>query len=99
MHSWKKKLVVSQLAVACTMAIASQASAATDISGKSYDTFYYDGGIMYQGYVGYDYGADYYNGNIYPQISGAHVDGVISTWYLDDGTSNIAARFLITALW
>ncbi|KAB2162635.1 flagellin structural protein, partial [Cronobacter sakazakii] len=38
MHSWKKKLVVSQLAVACTMAIASQASAATDISGKSYDT-------------------------------------------------------------
>ncbi|EMD9275273.1 autotransporter outer membrane beta-barrel domain-containing protein, partial [Cronobacter malonaticus] len=88
MHSWKKKLVVSQLAVACTMAIASQASAATDISGKSYDTFYYDGGIMYQGYVGYDYGSDYYNGNIYPQISGAHVDGVISTWYLDDGTSN-----------
>ncbi|NCH98374.1 autotransporter outer membrane beta-barrel domain-containing protein [Cronobacter malonaticus] len=88
MHSWKKKLVVSQLAVACTMAIASQASAATDISGKSYDTFYYDGGIMYQGYVGYDYGSDYYNSNIYPQISGAHVDGVISTWYLDDGTSN-----------
>ncbi|EOW6805041.1 autotransporter outer membrane beta-barrel domain-containing protein [Cronobacter muytjensii] len=96
MHSWKKKLVVSQLAVACTMAIASQASAATDISGKSYDTFYYDGGIMYQGYVGYDYGADYYNGNIYPQISGAQVDGVISTWYLDDGTSNNSNRNALT---
>ncbi|EOC1309121.1 autotransporter outer membrane beta-barrel domain-containing protein [Cronobacter dublinensis] len=96
MRSWKKKLVVSQLAVACTMAIASQASAATDISGKSYDTFYYDGGIMYQGYVGYDYGADYYNGNIYPQISGAHVDGVISTWYLDDGTSNNNNRNALT---
>lgn len=26
MHSWKKKLVVSQLALACTLAITSQAS-------------------------------------------------------------------------
>lgn len=33
MHSWKKKLVVSQLALACTLAITSQANAATnDIS-------------------------------------------------------------------
>ena len=28
MHSWKKKLVVSQLALACTLAITSQANAA-----------------------------------------------------------------------
>lgn len=27
MHSWKKKLVVSQLALACTLAITSQANA------------------------------------------------------------------------
>ncbi|MDD8715673.1 hypothetical protein LAX32_22370, partial [Escherichia coli] len=32
MHSWKKKLVVSQLALACTLAITSQANAA------NYDT-------------------------------------------------------------
>ena len=35
MHSRKKKLVVSQLALACTLAITSQANAATnDISGQ-----------------------------------------------------------------
>lgn len=53
MHSWKSKLVLSQLALACSMAIASQASAA-DISNKSFDTFYYDatGGAQYQGYAG-----------------------------------------------
>ena len=39
MHSWKKKLVVSQLALACTLAITSQANASTDISGKTYTTF------------------------------------------------------------
>ena len=39
MHSWKKKLVVSQLALACTLAITSQANAATnDISGQTYNT-------------------------------------------------------------
>ena len=85
MRCWNKKLVVSQLAIACTMAIASQASATIDISGTNYDTFYYNGGVMYQGYVGYDYGSNYYNGNIYPVINGARVNGVISTYYLDDG--------------
>lgn len=85
MRCWNKKLVVSQLAIACTMAIASQASATIDISGTNYDTFYYNGGVMYQGYVGYDYGSNYYNGNIYPVINGANVNGVISTYYLDDG--------------
>jgi len=69
------------------MAIASQASATIDISGTNYDTFYYNGGVMYQGYVGYDYGSNYYNGNIYPVINGARVNGVISTYYLDDGVA------------
>ncbi len=35
MHSWKKKLVVSQLALACTLAITSQANTA------NYDTWTY----------------------------------------------------------
>ena len=39
MHTWKKKLVVSQLALACTLAITSQANASTDISGTTYTTF------------------------------------------------------------
>ncbi|ENO4928341.1 hypothetical protein ACBP20_003773, partial [Escherichia coli] len=66
MHSWKKKLVVSQLALACTLAIASQANATT------YDTFgYHDDAatvfgwddttdhdyLTYGGYV-YDHAAD-----------------------------------------
>lgn len=41
MQTWKKKLVVSQLALACTTAIASQANA-KDISGTTYNTFGYD---------------------------------------------------------
>ncbi|UGI16148.1 autotransporter adhesin EhaB [Escherichia coli] len=70
MHSWKKKLVVSQLALACTLAITSQANAATnDISGQTYNTFHH------------------YNDDIYPVINNATVNGVISTYYLDDGIS------------
>jgi len=97
MHSWKKKLVVSQLALACTLAITSQANASTDISGTAYNTFvHYDGsyaegdGVYYKGYVGWNnYAADsLYNGNIYPVINKATVNGVISTYYLDDGLSN-----------
>lgn len=90
MHSWKSKLVLSQLALACSMAIASQASAA-DISNKSFDTFYYDatGGAQYQGYAGWNnYGTDsIYNGNIYPVINNSSVNGVISTYYLDNGVA------------
>jgi hypothetical protein len=41
MQTWKKKLVVSQIALACTLAIASQANA-KDISGTTYNTFGYD---------------------------------------------------------
>ncbi|WP_250129497.1 hypothetical protein, partial [Escherichia coli] len=60
MHSWKKKLVVSQLALACTLAITSQANAATnDISGQTYNTFHhyndatYADDVYYDGYVGW----------------------------------------------
>ncbi|WP_096973065.1 autotransporter adhesin EhaB [Escherichia coli] len=96
MHSWKKKLVVSQLALACTLAITSQANAATnDISGQTYNTFHhyndatYADDVYYDGYVGWNnYAADsYYNGDIYPVINNAAVNGVISTYYLDDGIS------------
>lgn len=99
MHSWKKKLVVSQLALACTLAIASQANAATtttnDISGTTYNTFaHYDDatyadGAYYKGYVGWNNYAteSYNNGDIYPVINKATVNGVISTYYLDDGVS------------
>lgn len=96
MHSGKKKLVVSQLALACTLAITSQANAATnDISGQTYNTFHhyndatYADDVYYDGYVGWNnYAADsYYNGDIYPVINNATVNGVISTYYLDDGIS------------
>ncbi|HBB8362262.1 TPA: autotransporter adhesin EhaB [Escherichia coli] len=96
MHSWKKKLVVSQLALACTLAITSQANAATnDISGQTYNTFHhyndatYADDVYYDGYVGWNnYAADsYYSGDIYPVINNATVNGVISTYYLDDGIS------------
>ncbi|HDZ8009883.1 TPA: autotransporter adhesin EhaB [Citrobacter amalonaticus] len=95
MHSWKKKLVVSQLALACTLAITSQANASTDISGKTYTTFVhyndatYSDGVYYDGYVGWNNdGTDsVYNGDIYPVINNATVNGVISTYYLDDGLS------------
>ncbi|EPC8001662.1 hypothetical protein ACXFBS_003898, partial [Shigella flexneri] len=55
MHSWKKKLVVSQLALACTLAITSQANAATnDISGQTYNTFHHYNDATYADDVYYD---------------------------------------------
>ncbi|WP_410401426.1 autotransporter adhesin EhaB [Escherichia coli] len=80
----------------CTLAITSQANAATnDISGQTYNTFHhyndatYADDVYYDGYVGWNnYAADsYYNGDIYPVINNATVNGVISTYYLDDGIS------------
>jgi outer membrane autotransporter protein len=96
MHSWKNKLAVSQLAVACALAIASQANAGTDISNTTYQTFTHFNdattadGVYYQGYVGWNnYDTDsIYNGDIYPVINNAVVNGVISTYYLDDGLSS-----------
>ncbi|MBB8411156.1 autotransporter adhesin EhaB [Escherichia coli] len=78
------------------LAITSQANAATnDISGQTYNTFHhyndatYADDVYYDGYVGWNnYAADsYYNGDIYPVINNATVNGVISTYYLDDGIS------------
>lgn len=100
MHSWKKKLVVSQLALACTLAIASQANAA------SYNTFeYHDDAktayswndwtsadklnyISYYGYI-YNNAAD----GAYDQtFNNDVVNGVLSTYYLNHdytkGTGN-----------
>jgi outer membrane autotransporter protein len=96
MHSWKNKLAVSQLAVACALAIASQANAGTDISNTTYETFTHFNdattadGVYYQGYVGWNnYDTDsIYNGDIYPVINNSVVNGVISTYYLDDGLSS-----------
>ncbi|EGK6752012.1 autotransporter outer membrane beta-barrel domain-containing protein [Salmonella enterica subsp. enterica serovar Typhimurium] len=102
MHSWKKKLVVSQLALACTLAITSQANATT------YDTWtYYDNpttaldwnnmdaaGTVDGNYVNYS-GFVYYNnanGDFDQTFNGDTVNGTISTYYLNhdynDATSN-----------
>lgn len=97
MQTWKKKLVVSQLALACTLAIASQANATT------YDTFgFHDDGktqydwtnenfnddttdynyLTYGGYVFNTTTADdsYFDNT----FSGDTVNGVISTYYLNN---------------
>jgi outer membrane autotransporter protein len=100
MHSWKKKLVVSQLALACTLAISSQASAATyntfgyhDDAGSAFswtdwavaDSLNY---ITYDGYI-YNNAAD---GAYDQSFNNDVVNGVISTYYLDndyaDGSAN-----------
>ncbi|HFI7207550.1 TPA: autotransporter outer membrane beta-barrel domain-containing protein, partial [Escherichia coli] len=102
MHSWKKKLVVSQLALACTLAITSQANATT------YNTWtYYDNpttaldwsnmdlpGTVDGNYVNYS-GFVYYNntnGDFDTTFNGDTVNGAISTYYLNhdftDGTTN-----------
>ncbi|MEW7313758.1 autotransporter outer membrane beta-barrel domain-containing protein [Buttiauxella gaviniae] len=102
MHSWKKKLVVSQLALACTLAIASQANATT------YNTFgYHDDSktafswsdwenadklnyISYDGYI-YNNAAD----GAYDQtFNNDVVNGVISTYYLSNDYADGAANTL-----
>lgn len=91
MHSGKKKLVVSQLALACTLAITSQANATT------YDTWtYIDNpttaldwtnmdlpGTVDGNYVDYN-GFVYYNnanGDFDQTFNGDTVNGTISTYY------------------
>ncbi|MDU4390447.1 MAG: autotransporter outer membrane beta-barrel domain-containing protein, partial [Klebsiella michiganensis] len=96
MQSWKNKLAVSKLTIACALAIASQANASIDVSNGKYLTFEHinDGitadGVYYKGYVGWNnYGTDsLYNGDIYPVINNAVVNGVISTYYLDNGLAS-----------
>lgn len=95
MHLWKNKFAVSQLAFACTLAITSQASAFTNLSGTNYTTFShhndatYTDDVYYKGYVGWNNYAtnSIYNGDIYPVINKSVINGVISTYYLDDGLS------------
>ncbi len=52
MQTWKKKRVVSQLALACALANASQENA-KDISGSTYNTFGYDNTASTPWYYGY----------------------------------------------
>jgi outer membrane autotransporter protein len=95
MHTWKKKLVVSQLALACTLAITSQANATT------YDTFAFHDDATSYGALDTDYLT--YSGYIYNNhatdssyfdtaFSGDTVNGVVSTYYLNrdyaDSTAN-----------
>lgn len=92
MHSWKKKLVVSRLALACTLAITSQANAAT------YNTFgYHDDAdtafswsdwenndkLNYINYYGYIYN-NTTDGAYDQTFNGDVVNGVISTYYLNN---------------
>ncbi|NIF36966.1 autotransporter outer membrane beta-barrel domain-containing protein [Enterobacter sp. Tr-810] len=98
MQTWKKKLVVSQLALACTLAIASQANA-KDISGTTYNTFGYDNTASapwYYGYADWDYTDATHDGDIYPVINKSTVNGVISTYYLDDGVNGRANALSIS---
>lgn len=100
MHSWKKKLVVSQLALACTLAIASQANA------TKYDTFGYhddtntayswddwtvDDKLNYISYHGYIYN-NAADGAYDQTFNNDVVNGVLSTYYMNhdyaNGTSN-----------
>lgn len=98
MQTWKKKLVVSQIALACTLAIASQANA-KDISGTTYNTFGYDNSAStpwYYGYADWNYSGAAHDGDIYPVINKSTVNGVISTYYLDDGLNGRANALKIT---
>ncbi|MDI3360005.1 autotransporter outer membrane beta-barrel domain-containing protein [Lelliottia sp. V89_10] len=98
MQTWKKKLVVSQIALACTLAIASQANA-KDISGTTYNTYGYDNTVTtpwYNGYADWDYSGSAHNGDIYPVINKSIVNGVISTYNLDDGINGRANALSIS---
>ncbi|POZ14876.1 autotransporter outer membrane beta-barrel domain-containing protein [Lelliottia aquatilis] len=98
MQTWKKKLAVSQIALACTLAIASQANA-KDVSGTTYNTFGYDNTATTPWYYGYaDWGTSdaTHDGDIYPVINKSTVNGVISTYYLDDGINGRANALSIS---
>ncbi len=104
MHSWKKKLVVSQLALACTLAITSQANAA------NYDTWTYidnpvtaldwdhmdKAGTVDGNYVNYS-GFVYYNntnGDFDQSFNGDTVNGTISTYYLNHDYADSTANWI-----
>ncbi|MBJ8676834.1 autotransporter outer membrane beta-barrel domain-containing protein [Citrobacter freundii] len=80
------KFTKTRIALACSLAVAFQASA-TDVSNGEWDTFIYDGAsdsVIYQGYA--DWNSD--NANIYPVVNNSVVNGVISTNYLNADTAN-----------
>lgn len=100
MQTWKKKLVVSQLALACTLAIASQANAtiydtwgyhdntATALDWANMDAPGSDGNyVIYNGFVYYNNA----NGDFDTSFKGDTVNGTMSTYYLNhdytDGTN------------
>ena len=100
MHSWKKKLVVSQLALACTLAIASQAQATTyntfgyhddTTTAFSWDDWTNADKLNYISYYGYIYN-NAADGAYDQTFSGDVVNGILSTYYLNhdytDGTAN-----------
>lgn len=98
MQTWKKKLVVSQIALACTLAIASQANA-KDISGTTYNTYGYDNTVTspwYNGYADWTKSDATHDGYIYPVINKSIVNGVISTYRLDDGINGQANALSIS---
>ncbi|WP_312069470.1 autotransporter outer membrane beta-barrel domain-containing protein [Lelliottia nimipressuralis] len=98
MQTWKKKLAVSQIALACTLAIASQANA-KDISGTTYNTFGYDNTVStpwFDGYADWGYSDASHDGDIYPVINKSTANGVISTYYLDDGVGGRANALSIS---
>lgn len=98
MQTWKKKLAVSQIALACTLAIASQANA-KNISGTTYNTFGYDNTVStpwFDGYADWGYSDASHDGDIYPVINKSTVNGVISTYYLDDGVGGRANALSIS---
>ncbi|HCD7425366.1 autotransporter outer membrane beta-barrel domain-containing protein [Citrobacter werkmanii] len=95
MHTWKKKLVVSQLALACTLAITSQANATTyDTFGFHDDTTTYNtSDADYMTYSGYVYNNAATDSSYFDtSFSGDTVNGVVSTYYLNrdyaDDTAN-----------
>jgi hypothetical protein len=92
-----KRNFVSQLALACTLAIASQANA-KDISGTTYNTFGYDNTaaplVLWLCRLGFSDAI--HDGDIYPVINKATVNGVISTYYLDDGINGRANALSIS---
>ncbi len=100
MHSWKKKLVVSQLALACTLAIASQAQATTyntfgyhdDVNtAYSWDDWANADKLNYISYYGYIYN-NAADGAYDQTFNNDVVNGVLSTYYMNhdytDGTGN-----------
>ena len=104
MQTWKKKLVVSQLALACTLAIASQANAATyDMFGyhddfqTQYDWINTNTDTDYLTYSGYVYNTTSDNSNyLDATFNNDTVNGVISTRYLNDDYTTDANTLNVT---